>query len=69
MFVEEKCLKCGSFFTPFVVKNDKCKCMFKEDRSWNKTKVNKNGSFFQKYNEETRKRQYEIFVKSLTRKV
>jgi len=67
MFVEERCLRCKEFFTPFTVKNDKCKCMRKEDLSYSLRKKNKYGKFFQKYNEETRKRQYEIFVKSLTR--
>lgn len=69
MFVEERCKTCNSFFTPKTIKNDRCKCMVKEDRSYKLQKKNKNGKYFQKVNEDIRKVQYEIFVKSLTRKV
>jgi len=67
MFVNEKCETCKEFFTPFTVKNDQCKCMRKEQRSYNKQKKNNNGKYFSKLNEETRKAQYEIFLKSLNR--
>ena len=71
MFVDEKCKTCGNWFTPKTVKNDKCKCMKKEDQSWNlkREKSKRLGFYHQKVNEETRKAQYEIFLRSLTRKV
>lgn len=65
MFVEERCKVCKEFFTPKVVKNDQCKCMRKEQRSYNLVKKNNNGKYFSKLNEEVRKVQYEIFLKSL----
>jgi hypothetical protein len=37
-FTPEKCPRCGEYFTPKTIKNDKCKCMRLEDKSWNKRK-------------------------------
>ncbi len=65
MFVDEQCKTCKSFFTPSVVKNDKCKCMVKEDRSWKLQKKNKNGFYFSKLNQEIKDVHREMFIKSL----
>ena len=39
MFINEKCNKCKEFFTPYTVKNDRCKCMRKEDKTFKSIKV------------------------------
>ena len=69
MFVDERCKTCNEFYTHKTIKNDQCKCMRKEQRSYKLQKKNNNGKYFSKLNEEIKQIQYEIFVKSLTRKV
>jgi hypothetical protein len=32
MFINERCKECKEFFTPKTIKNDRCKCMRKEDK-------------------------------------
>lgn len=37
-YVNDRCEKCGEFFTPKVVKNDMCKCQRKAQRVFNNGK-------------------------------